>query len=838
MQTVPHSVEVFQRALDYAAKGWAVLPLRPNGKEPLVEGGVHAATTDPATIREWWARHPNANIGIALGRASGIVVLDVDDRDALRDLIEQHGPLPDTPTVVTARGAHYYFQCPPGGLRTRRIAPGVELRGDGSYVVVPPSVHPTGKRYEWELAPGEVNVAPLPAWLLATATGSRPASAQPSELPPIIPEGTRNDTLFGLAREFRRSGIAEERILEFLRFVNATRCRPPLDDHEVVKLFRSACRYHATPAEAGGRPNDSQTTRLTQLGEQAELWHTPEGEAWATVLVGDHREYWPLRSRTFREWLARQHFLQYGHAPHSQAIHDALRVLEAEAKFTGPEYVVFTRVAEHAGAIYLDLADEQWRAVEITASGWRVVPTPPVRFRRTRGMHPLPAPEAGGMLDTLWRYVNVAEDDRILVAGWLVMLLAPRGPYPVLVLNGEQGSGKSTTARVLRRILDPNEADLRAEPRELRDLVIAAHNSWVVALDNVSRLPQWLSDALCRLSTGGGFATRELYTDRDEVIFSVQRPCVITALGDVVSAPDLLDRALLITCPTLVDTARLPEDVLWSEFAKEQPRLLGALCDLASRALANREAAALEEYPRMADFARWALAALGQNSGFLERYRGNRRTAAATALEASPLGEVLLQFMAQQDRWEGTAKELLRVLTTIAGEDTHWARSSGWPKTPRGLAGELRKLAPALRTQGLEVRFVRRHGGTRMIVLEKWGMRPSPPSPSSPSSQNRDGDAVFSGDGWVTVHDGEEHNRHRNRHRDFWLEDAKKHQHGDGGDGGDGSFPHFSNAQCPVCRQPYEVRPSERAGWVQIRCQCTRGWDWCRADDPALRRSS
>ena len=593
-------------------------------------------------------------------------------------------------------------------------------------------------------------------------------------------------------------------------------------------------------------PRESQATRLVRLGRAAELWHTPDGEAWATIDPGGHREHWPLRSRGYREWLARQCYEAYGQVPHSQAMQDALAVLEGDAKYAGPEHPVHVRVAEHDGAIYLDLADPQWRAVKIAAGGWRVVSDPPVRFRRARGMQPLPEPQRGGSLDLLWRYVNVAEEDRPLVAAWVVMLLQPRGPYPVLALGGEQGSGKSTAARVLRRLIDPNEADLRSEPREVRDLAIAARNGWIVAIDNASKLVQWLSDALCRLSTGAGFATRELYSDHDEIIIQAQRPVIITSIADVVTAPDLLDRALLITCPSLPDSAREPEEAFWRRFAADHPLILGALCELASRALRALPRVRLDRYPRMADFARWAVAALGADSGVLERYQANRRTASVTAIEASPVAEAVLAYMAERQTWEGTASDLLAELDAAVDEDTRRrrARLHAWPTTARGLAGELRRLAPALRGQGLVVTFGRRRGGTRIIQLDWSGMQPSPPSPSSPSAQDADVDADFAGDGWVTMGDDGDADRHRNRHRDFWLGDAENAStvtQGDGGDGrihpysDGGSSPNGHAPHCPVCHRPYELRETDRPGWLKLRCRCQAGaWRWCRANDPAL----
>jgi hypothetical protein len=237
----------------------------------------------------------------------------------------------------------------------------------------------------------------------------------------------------------------------------------------------------------------SQATQLVALAEAAELFHDAAGDAYATVASEGHRETYSVRAKGFRRWLARAYYERHEKAPGSQALQDALSVLDGKAQYDGPELPVFTRLGEHAGAIYLDLANDTWEAVAITADGWHVTDNPPVKFRRSRGMLPLPHPRSGGSIDLLAPFVNVeGDDDWRLVVGWLIGALRPQGPYPILVLHGEQGSAKSTTARVLRSLIDPNKAGLRSEPREPRDLMVAAHNSWIIALDNLSH-PGWLT---------------------------------------------------------------------------------------------------------------------------------------------------------------------------------------------------------------------------------------------------------------------------------------------------------------------------------------------------------
>jgi putative DNA primase/helicase len=229
-----------------------------------------------------------------------------------------------------------------------------------------------------------------------------------------------------------------------------------------------------------------------------------------------HHEHWPVRSREFRIWLSGQFYKTHNEGIGGQALEDGIRILEARAVNDGPECEPFLRVGRADGKLYLDLSDHHWGAVEIGPAGWQLIATPPVKFLRSSSSRPLPAPEAGGMIEEFRRFINVSDDDFMLVVAWLVAALRDRGPYPILVANGEQGAGKSIFSRMVRSLIDPSAAPIRAVPKDDRDLVVSAGNTWVLAYDNLSKVAGWLSDASCRLATGGGFATRMLHTDREE----------------------------------------------------------------------------------------------------------------------------------------------------------------------------------------------------------------------------------------------------------------------------------------------------------------------------------
>lgn len=466
---------------------------------------------------------------------------------------------------------------------------------------------------------------------------------------------------------------------------------------------------HAPKSEAPEKAG-SKAKRLVDLVNVKDLFHTND-RAYATVTVRDHRENWAVTSQKFKQWLTGSFYEKYKQIPDTQSITEALNVINGKALFGGCETPVFTRVAEYDGKIYIDLSDKKWRVAEISAEGWRIVPESPVRFHRSRGMQWLPEPAPDGSIRELASFVNFASaHDRLLALSWMVTALKPRGPYPILALHGEQGSGKSTAARIFRSLVDPNTASVRSAPRDARDLMITATNSHVISLDNLSHIEPWLSDALCRLATGGGFSTRQLYTDDEEVIFDAMRPILLNGIGEVTARGDLMERTVLLYLPVIEETRRESEDDFWKRFEKVRPHILGGLFTALSAALREYPSVKMEELPRMADFAKWATAAecaLNFKKGaFMMAYGKNRQNANDVVLESSPLA-VLVLNLAEGDGWEGTASELLAELTSTGGNE----RSLGFPKSPKGLSSALRRLAPNLRAAGVGIYF-NREGGT------------------------------------------------------------------------------------------------------------------------------
>ena len=453
------------------------------------------------------------------------------------------------------------------------------------------------------------------------------------------------------------------------------------DGAELLKAAIADAEPYAGPDENVGdgghdenegeeRAKESVATIIVKMATArvSEFWHDDQ-TAYATLEIDGHAEHHPLRTRGFKSWLARQYHRLCSRVPGSQGVSDAITVLEGLAIHEGREQSVYVRTAEHEERYYIDLGTPDWSAIEVDATGWRINPSPPIAFRRPKALHALPMP------------------------------------------------------------LQTDAAEIRCEPKCPQDVAIQASNGHVVALDNLSRIPDWLSDALCRLATGGGFSTRQLFTDGEEAIFDSIRPVILTGICEVATRGDLVDRSLTVALPRMEQDERKTEAEFWQAFDLVAPRILGGLLSAMSSGMAALPTVKIA-LPRMADFAKWAVAcepAFGRDD-FQDAFDQSRRLANDVAVESSAAANAILE-MDLVDTYEGTASELLAHLKAVAwdlardesGDDQlTWpaARPDGWPKGPNMLSGELRRLAPCLRESGVEVEFGREPGGTRRRLIQ------------------------------------------------------------------------------------------------------------------------
>lgn len=464
----------------------------------------------------------------------------------------------------------------------------------------------------------------------------------------------------------------------------------------------------------------SAATLLVEMAERAFTFGISElDEPFAVPVTGPELVRTLRGGKTsLRAVLARMYFDTYRKAAPQQALADALLVLEGKA--SGADSTpLHLRVAEHDGALWLDLGDATGRAVRISEAGWTIADNVPVRFKRTSLQLPLPEPRPGGSLDLLRARLNIDDKDWPLILAYLVACLMPSIPHPVLSLVAEQGTGKSTATKVMVSVLDPSPVPLRKPPKDMDSWVTAAQGSWIVGLDNLSSLPEWLSDSLCRAVTGDGDVRRKLYTDGDFAVFAFRR-CIIANgidLGGI--RDDLADRMLPITLHVIDPAERTPESELWPHWADEHPFILGALLDLTAGVAGIIPSVSLGSAPRMADFAR-VIAAVDRILGTTGLHRYTSRSADLAADQLS--GELFyLQLHASigPAGWEGNAAELLAMATPT---DPTWrAPRSGWPKNARAVTGQLRRMAPTMRKVGWRVEELGRGGHAN---VSQFGLTP------------------------------------------------------------------------------------------------------------------
>jgi hypothetical protein len=334
-------------------------------------------------------------------------------------------------------------------------------------------------------------------------------------------------------------------------------------------------------------------------------------------------------------------------------------------------------------------------------------------------MLPLPEPEREGDIKALRRFVNVDDAGFVLIVAWQLAALGGVGPYPLLVIYGAHGSAKTSTGRFCRRVIDPNTLLSRGPPRSDRDLYVAAHNSHGIHFENISKLPEWLSDTLCRLATGGGFATRQLYENTDEVLFRGMRPVILDGIDTFVERADLADRAIKLTLDEVTEEKRRGEKELEREFEGKHPAILGALLDAVPYGLACLPDIRLDSLPRMADFALWVAAcegALWEEGKFKQIYDDNRGSMLIDTIEGDLVADAIQEFMRNKpwnynplvekqapptNHWIGTAGELLIHLEMRL--DLKTTLRPEWPKNARALSARLRRIKNGLLKIGIKV---------------------------------------------------------------------------------------------------------------------------------------
>jgi hypothetical protein len=490
---------------------------------------------------------------------------------------------------------------------------------------------------------------------------------------------------------------------------------------------------------------------LVRLGRAGGTFFcSPAGVAFVDVMIDGNRLTWPLSSAEFRDWLLHLFYLERKKAPATASEKSAIRTLGAHARFEGERHEVYLRVAGMDGKIFVDVGDPEWHVIEIGPDGWRVVDHAPVRFRRAAGMTTLPLPQRGGSIDQLRRFVNLTETNFILFVSVLADALRPDVPHPVLYLAGEEGSAKTTATNIARSLVDPSDLPEQSLPGTVREIFVNAHSARVLPFGNISVIRPQISDALCQLASGSGFATRQLYTDLGLIRIGGSRSVVLNGLANAITRSDLADRAVVLSMPVVKPKDRLAESKLWREFEAERPQILGVLLDIVAHGLRQLPQVRLSRLPRMADFALWGVACEGaftQPGAFIAALEAHAEEATGTVIENDPVALAVVAFMENRIAWTGTATALLKQLTHHDHAEAEPSTWRSWPRDASAFGKALRKVAGVLRRAGVEVTCGETpdHAKKKFIKLQRIEHPPSTQATDTADTTNVAGSAGGAG---------------------------------------------------------------------------------------------
>lgn len=468
-----------------------------------------------------------------------------------------------------------------------------------------------------------------------------------------------------------------------------------------------------------GDINTSQA--LIEIAKEIATFFIEEsGMVFASVFVNQVDHHFPVKDAKFKKLLRKSYYEIFGKTISKSALTEAIETIEAFKEFTlnSDRHKTFIRVAGNRNTIYIDLNRSSGEVVEVNESGWSVSLNPSIKFRRPSTLWSLPIPNRNGSINDLSHFLNISDEDKVLLYSFILGCFSPNGPYPILILQGPQGTGKSFISNLIKRIVDPSFAPIRSLPRSEQDLMISAQNSHLLAFDNLSGLTNAMSDSLCKLSTGGGFTTRKFYENTEEVVISALRPVILNGIDFIARRPDLADRSIIINLLPINKNQRKSQEELMIEFETLLPGIFGSVLDALSIAISEFNNICLDSSPRMADFAKWATAGetgFGYKSGtFMKNYDLNQKRVAEEAVEHDLLISAIVDCLNTIKKISGSATELLKILKNFVPID---AQSSKWFPAPNQLKDALTRIQPILNANNIKYEYVRSNGA-RIHTIE------------------------------------------------------------------------------------------------------------------------
>lgn len=454
-----------------------------------------------------------------------------------------------------------------------------------------------------------------------------------------------------------------------------------------------------------------------------ELFRNDEGKPFARQLKQPYHRCISAKSEAMKNYIVSRWQKEMGTYPDRHQVDKLLDAIYAEACYAGKTEKVHLRYAQEDGSVFIDLAHTKANhVVAITKQGWKVLESAPVRFIRHKHTLPLPIPEANGDARLLLKYCNIRDEQaQKLFLAYVVTIMIPEKPYPLLILQGEQGCGKTSATEFLAQVVDPCKSMIRSLPKTERDMIISLSLRHLSCFDNLSGLTPTQSDVLCRVSTGGAYTTRKLHSDDEEQSFELCRPVIGNGIDSIASRADLADRSIIQNLPLLPDEERQEFAAMRNAYEMDRPRILGGLCDAISYVLANYDSVKLEKLPRMARYAKIGTCLEGffdwPEGSFMKAFDEQIEAKSHNAIEGNPVIKAIIK-VCKNGEFQGSASELLKRMNELE-HDPSTLRSRYWPKSASSLSKILGREAPNMRRSGFD--YENRHTQKGSLITISLG---------------------------------------------------------------------------------------------------------------------
>ena len=715
-------------ALHYLQKGFSIIPIAFKSKIPkseLLPNGWKDFQERRPTIEEvkQWFSTGNLNIAIITGKISNLVVVDIDDENAYKWAQKNFDT--DTLTVKTSRGYHLYYKYPQNAQINNAVHFNnfkIDIRSDGGYVVAPPSIHENGHQYQW-LNPN-APIKPLPRLFLQQQNQNAGVSM---ELIKGVPKGMRNGTLTKIAGMLFGKGMNFDDALNFCTAWNNLN-NPPLPEKEVLRTVKSIytreMRKKANEFKAKKKSEEKTLLEITVeiiLNNVEEFFEDAQLNFFAIL---KDKTYLPMNSKQFKRLVNGWVIEQLGRPVSPTTISDAVKNVEGLKEGKVKKISLSTRIAKTDDAIFYDLGNYRCVKIDTNTSNVEIVKSPPLFCTFP---HQLPQVEPDldaepSEIFRLFELINIKDEThQLLLIAYILFSFIPNLPYPILILFGSQGTGKTTTARILKSIIDPSTVDVLTF-KGFEDFYVNLLHHHLVVLDNLTSVSPALADELCRVATGGGIAKRQLYTDADMVFYAYKKPQILTGINLISSQPDLLDRSVIIQLNKIKE--RLTEEELQKRLKELKPRILGATFNTIAETFKKFDPKPKVNgipvhLPRMGDYALYGfnfIETLGLNGAeFLQAYNSNRKNTTREIVDNTPLASIVLKFLEDAGHYQGTAGNLLEKLKKVA-LDLNIPENT-LPKTPNAFKRKLNTLKTTLEDIGIFI--TEKHNGYQRILTLK-----------------------------------------------------------------------------------------------------------------------